>query len=194
MVSKDFERQWAYAEKHEQELNRLLCDKLFLPSIRKATMYEDMNECTDFVFNQKNLRIAHRVRRVENTKQRRDLTIRWKTKTGALTERDKLKTSEASIYVYAWENEGEIIEYVFIDIQKFVNHPIFEKPEGVRTVNSDRNQFAFWSIYTLQDSGCLLGGMSNIGSAIPCRWRSSQEYFRFCEWKKTSLSLGTEVF
>jgi hypothetical protein len=188
MVSKDFEKQWAYAEQHEQELNRLLCDNLFLPSIRKANKHEDMKECTDFVFNQKNLRIAQRVRRIDNVKQRRDLTIRWETRTGALTERDKLKKSEASIYVYAWEKDGVIVEYVFIDIQKFVNHPIFENPEGIKTVWADGNKFAFWSIYTLQDAGCLLGGMSNIDSAIPCRWCSSQEFFRTREEKKKGIA------
>lgn len=179
MNKQDFDKQWAYAELHEQELSELVFRKCFMENVRKATKHEDRVECTDFVFSGSKVRAAYRVRRAENVRGRRDLTIRWSTPSGTPTERDKLPTSKAALYAYAWERDDKIIAYVFIDIRSFVASPLFKHPETIQTAKSDGNRFGCWSIPTLQDSGCLIGGMARVGTAIPLRWCSSQEYLRF---------------
>jgi len=184
MNKEDFARQWEYAERHEQELNQLVFVNCFMDKVRKATPHEDMVECTDFEFSGGRVKVAHRVRRAENVRGRRDLTIRWSTPSGAQTERHKLPRSKAALYAYAWERDGSIIAYVFVDIRRFVASPVFQQPETIQTARSDGNTFACWSIPTLQDSGCLLGGMARVGTAIPLRWCSSQEYLRFQDQKK----------
>jgi hypothetical protein len=184
MVRGSFAERWAYAERHEIELNQLVFTNCFMRNVRKGTKREDMLECTDFVFSGGQVSVAHRVRNAENVRGRRDLTIRWETPSGAPTERHKLPSSNAKIYAYAWEHQGAIVAYVFIDIRKFVESPIFEQPEAIHTARSDGNKFACWSIPSLQDGGCLLGGMARVGTAIPLRWCSSQEYLRIQSQKR----------
>lgn len=179
----DFGKNWCYSMEYEQELNRITFEEIFSKMFRKSTKKEDMKECTDSVYEGHGVRIAHRVRRVSNTGSKRDFTIRWSCTSGVKTEIDKLPESDLKLYAYAWESEGRIIEYILIDVPKFVSSGLIEKPCQIRRAYSDGNEFACYSIHRIQDAGCLIGGMSEVGSPVQFRWCSSQEYFNFKENK-----------
>jgi hypothetical protein len=170
-----FDREFRFSLEHEDKLNAVVFTDLLPTFMRRATRREDMTESTDAVFEGVGkFRISQRVRRVSNTGERRDFTVRWSVACGRATERDKLGQSD--LYVYGWVEGEKLVEYILVDIRLFISAGLIERPRSIMRVHSDGNQFGCWPIETLQDGGCLIGGRSKIGQPISHRWTSSQEF------------------
>jgi hypothetical protein len=71
--------------------------------IKPSTEYQDGNYAFDLVY-QLNLIISVRIRQHKYIKYR-DMTIRYKSKNGGITEFEKIKNGYAKIYLYAYESE-----------------------------------------------------------------------------------------
>jgi hypothetical protein len=178
-MNRQFLKEWQFSLEHEDALNEIVARDVLTKLFKKATMRQDMMECTDALFvGGSSIRIAHRVRRIENTGRRRDFTIRWSLSNGRRTEVDKLRESQVTVYVYAWfdEVENRMDEYIVVDVKAFVRSGLIDNPQKIMRVNSDGNEFGCWSIYSIQDGGCLISGQASMGRAISHRWVSSADY------------------
>ena len=85
--------------------------------IEEATEEQDTRQATDFVIRITGGTVAARVRRGKNTPWR-DLTIRSRSRHGGKTEIHKLSEGWGDYYIYCWERDGQIVEYMLLDINK----------------------------------------------------------------------------
>lgn len=177
-ISPRIRRDWDFSKEAEDELNEILFRYVFAKQFRAASFNEDVFQCTDVKFQGSDVRIAQRVRRVSNTKNRRDFTLRLSVRSGAKTEIDKIEQHTPSIYVYAWVDGESVVEWVAVDIQKFILDGLHKMPQQEKKTHSDGNTFGCWSIEFIQDRGCLIAGAAKIGQPIWMRWVPSLVYLK----------------
>lgn len=84
-------------------------------AFRLADKIEDTKQSTDIVLEAENkLQIAVRVRRASIN--RRDFTVRAQVRGGGKTEIHKLREGWGHWYLYAWEHEGRLAEWMLINL------------------------------------------------------------------------------
>lgn len=155
---------------------------------RASTMREDTQEATDFVTSAGSIKWGSRIRRIESTKNKRDVTFRTERKSGAKTEIDKLK--HVHLYVYAWADTA-LESYVVFAVKPLLDSGLIESAEK-RWNHDGGSQFCLINWTRLQDTpGCLLAGRTRIGQPISYRLSTSKEYAEFCRLRDLKLSEGT---
>lgn len=68
----------------------------------------DMHEGADYIVGVPSGDIACRIRRENWRGWRRDLTLRYRVPSGAITEADKLREENVRWYLYAWADESSL--------------------------------------------------------------------------------------
>ncbi len=126
-----------------------------------------MQQATDYVVEApRKVRVGMRIRRVENTRAMRHLTLRLSRPSGAKTEVQKIKEGYGDVYVYGWILDGRLEEYIIISMAKLRKSGLLDKPDGIQQNRDGSASFAFWRQETLQDAGVILEGCRYPGAAV----------------------------
>ena len=172
-VRKDVKCDWAWAQQHEPEALTFVRNHVWLKCCRDSTLNEDTAEATDYVIETPGrVSIGMRIRRISNTKRRRDFTLRVARPSGAKTEVAKVAGGYQDIYCYCWINDilgNELDEYIIVDMHKFRMAGLLEHPDGSLWTRDKSAQFAWWEIRTLVDAGCVLEGVKYPNAPIAYR-------------------------
>lgn len=132
----------------------LLKNAMHFIDIEVSSEELDMTESTDMIVNIKGGQVALRVR--EPNILYRDLTIRSRSYYNQRTEIDKLKGGYCDFYLYGWgDGEGNIIEYIFIDLERVRTFKLFDLNlygyQRNQRMNKDgRTGFIFIELWELQ--------------------------------------------
>lgn len=131
--------------KYHKQIERCLCEALpgFHPKFMKlklSTDYEDSNYSFDLVYKM-NLLISVRIRQHKYMKYK-DMTIRYKSKFGGLTEFHKIQQGYGQIYFYAYESEDRntLVKVRIVDVDT-IRHLIDTKQYSVYK-NNDGTELA----------------------------------------------------
>lgn len=131
---KTYEQLRYFSDKSIPEAKKIIGQYLS-ESIIPSEEYDDMNNCTDLVYESRRIRIAHRCR-TDKGMPMNDITIKSKSKHGKyrsngeriLTEYDKLQdlsfsdTDEEFYYFYCYlDADQKITKYVLFDLKKLCN-------------------------------------------------------------------------
>jgi hypothetical protein len=109
----------AWADSFEREVCavlRALSDDLV--KVLVAPLDIDTQEATDYVVTVPSGNVSCRIRREKWVGWRRDLTLRFQSRSGAKTEVEKLREETVRWYLYAWAEDAAIVDWMFIDLAK----------------------------------------------------------------------------
>lgn len=155
-------RQWeidkAWANGHDDQIADIWNAVAGLANpLRKGTYEEDTEGLGDYIYYSEHGNcLAARVRRWRYfLRYGRQLTIRLSRPTGAKTEYAKIKSGMGDWYLYAYEKQGRLEAWLFIDLHIFRDSGCIDNPDGKKT-NQDGTTFYYWSLPRLKRHGCIV--------------------------------------
>lgn len=144
---------------------------------RTSTMREDCYEATDFVTNcPGKVKWGSRMRRIQSTRGRRDITIRTRSNRGGATEIDKL--NQVQLYIYAWIDGQTIDQWIVFSVPPLLDAGVLDNAKRIRNKDG-KTEFCFVHWERLQEiPDCLLGGCKWNGKPISYRLVPSNEWIK----------------
>lgn len=164
--SDDVQTDWKWARGHEVKCLKFVRDHLC--KINDSSFKQDTQQATDYVLTAPGkVSIAMRIRRIDNTGNKRHLTIRQSRPSGATTELQKIQSGFGDLYCYVWiDRDQRVNEYMLIDLHEMRKSGLLERPDGVQSNRDGSATFSWWHWETLQDYGCIVEGVKHPGSGV----------------------------
>jgi len=151
----DFNNNWDFSQAYMPEIISILqANFTRIISIAQSTTEQDLNYATDLNMAISGGKIAVRVRR--SSIGFRDLTIRATNKNHQ-TELEKLRHKDdvPSWYIYGWEHNGKLTDWLLIDIEAMKKSGIIYDDRPVRMNPDGYTGFVSYSIPELYKSNAI---------------------------------------
>lgn len=146
------DRKWA--DKHIEQVAAILrANAMHIVKIEVAPETQDAEEATDLIIEVKGGSVAVRLRRVDT--HYRDLTIRSRRPSGVPTELYKLRAGFGDWYLYGWTNNGNIEEWILVDLNLLRGAGLLEGPRAEIPNRDGSSHFVAISLNELGLNGCL---------------------------------------
>jgi hypothetical protein len=159
-----FKSNWSFSEKYIASIRDILQkNACYIVRVVVATPEEDMKQSTDLKVVVRAGDVAVRVRRKHKTF--RDVTIRA-YKNGNKTEIHKLREGYGDWYLYAWESETGIEEWVLLDINKMREAGLFDEKRPIIMNKDGQSGFVAYSIDEIRKAGALVANSVNVPAMV----------------------------
>lgn len=144
----------SFSEKWMNEIKSILRNNaMHIIDIEIAMPEEDMKQSTDLKIKITSGDVAVRVRR--RAAGFRDLTIRAFSN-GNETEIHKLRAGFARWYVYAWEGDGSLVDWILVDLNMMRRAGLLSENRPITKNKDGRTGFVSYSISELKMAGALV--------------------------------------
>lgn len=144
------------ADKHIPEMMKILRENaIYFMDIEIADDYKDAKESTDLIVSVKGgADVAVRTRFASC--QFRDFTIRSRSFCGGETEIHKLRKGFAKWYLYAWELNNGLYEWILVDLDRVRQNDLLDKNWMGKQNADGQTQFIIIPLKELWDVGAIV--------------------------------------